>query len=79
VVTTFSGADVPTLEDVDILARVMLAARRGGGQVHLEEVCTAFGELLELAGLSRQMGGESEGGKELLGIQEGMDPRDTVA
>jgi hypothetical protein len=50
------GDDRPDLRTVEGLARLGLAARRGGWRMHLREVSAALAELLELAGLSRELG-----------------------
>lgn len=68
----------PDLVVVAALARLQLLCRRSGMRVHLEEISPKLEELLELSGLSRQVGGKSERGEKTLGIEEGMDPRDAV-
>lgn len=43
------------LEDVDLLARFQLLARRYGYRIVLEHPCRELVELIELAGLSREL------------------------
>jgi hypothetical protein len=73
------GAGAPGLEAVEELARLQLAARRAGGRIRLEEVSQALAELLDLAGLRREVGGQAEGRKDALGVQEGVDAGDAIA
>ena len=73
-----SGPGRPDLSVVDALARCQLAARRLGGSMLLLDVSPELGELLDLAGLRRQVGGQAEGGEELLGVEEGVQPGDPV-
>ena len=71
---------------VEGLARLALTARRVGGRLHLHDVSMALAELLELAGLSRELGvspasareviRQAKGGKDPLGVQEGVDATD---
>jgi hypothetical protein len=68
------GDDPPTLEVIDSLARLQLTTRRQGGQLRLEELSAALGQLLELTGLGRELGGEAEGGEEPVDLEERMDP-----
>jgi hypothetical protein len=68
------GDDPPTLEVIDRLARLQLMTRRQGGRIRLEALSAALGQLLELTGLGRELGGETEGGEEPVGLEEGMDP-----
>jgi hypothetical protein len=58
------GLGAPDLAVVDGLARLQLLARRLGGSIRLQEVCEELGELLDLAGLGREMGGEPKGREE---------------
>jgi hypothetical protein len=72
------GDGAPDLAVVEGLARLQLAAGRAGLQMHLEDVCGFLEALLDLSGLSGQVGGQTEG-REQVRIQEGMDPGDPVA
>jgi|HubBroStandDraft_1064217.scaffolds.fasta_scaffold717471_2 hypothetical protein len=77
---TYSGQGTPTLDDVDCLAHLYLAVRRAGDRITLETVSPALFELLDLAGLVGEMGGQTEGGEEVgRRFQEGVDPADTIA
>ena len=73
------GDGVPDLAVLDGLARAQLVARRLGGYILLREVCRELEELLDLAGLGGELSGKPEGGEELLGVQEGVEPGDPVA
>ncbi len=55
---------------VDRLARVALEARRRGARVEVEELSPTLGELLELAGLRLEVGGQAVDGEEGVGVQE---------
>ena len=76
----------PGLEMVDGLARLQLAARRGGFRVTLRKASPALSELLDLAGLGqvlpvvplREAEGEAEGGEQA-GVEEVVVPDDPVA
>ncbi len=80
------GDDRPDLATVEGLARLGLTARRAGCRLHLEEVSMALAELLELAGLSRELGvppasarevvRQAKAGEDPLGVQEGVDATD---
>jgi hypothetical protein len=78
-VALLTGEGPPDLAVVATLARWQLMARRTGGRMWLEEVSPALAELLDLAGLSREVGGQAEGREDALDIQERVDPRDTTA
>jgi hypothetical protein len=69
-VVLLAGEGPPDLAVVDMLARCQLMARRTGRRMWLEEVSSALEELLDLAGLRREVGGQAEGREEPLGIQE---------
>jgi hypothetical protein len=73
------GTGSPDLAVVDALGRWQLAARRSGGAIVLRDVCDELAELLELAGLCGEVGGEAEPGEQLLGVEEGVEPADPVA
>jgi hypothetical protein len=72
------GDGPPDLAVVEALARFQLMARRAGDRVWLEDVSVALGELLDLAGLRRQMVGQAEGREQVLGVQEEVQADDTV-
>ena len=72
----FHGLDVPTLADVEFLAVLQMAARRVSGRIRLEEVAAPLKDLLDLAGLVREVGGQVERREEGFGFQEGVDPDD---
>ena len=73
-----AGEGPPDLAFVAALARFQLIARRAGGRVWLEDVSSAMAELLDLAGLLGEMGGQAEGREDALGIQEEVKPRDAA-
>lgn len=73
------GPGVPDLEAVDALARWQLWAGRHGGSICLRDVCGELGELLDLAGLRREVGRQAEGGEEELSVEEEVGPGDPVA
>ncbi len=72
------GEGPPDLAVVEALARMQLAARRLGGQIQVRDVSTELKELLDLAGLGGQVGGEPER-REEVGVEEGVEPGDPVA
>jgi hypothetical protein len=74
----FGGPGLPDLAAVDALARAQLCASRLGGSIRLRDVCEALEELLDLAGLRREMRGEPESGEEV-GVQKGVEAGDPVA
>lgn len=73
------GAAFPDLAVVDAIARLQLAARRSGCRLYLEDVSARLGDLLDLAGLPREVGGQAEGREEAVGVQERVDPCDPGA
>ena len=73
------GEDAPDLAAVEVLARFQLVLRRFGGGIRLEAVSASLDGLLELAGLRREVSGQLESREELLGVEERVNPRDTVA
>jgi hypothetical protein len=77
-VVLLTGEGAPGLAAVGALARLQLAARRAGGQIRLAEVAPALGELLDLAGLRREVGGQAEGGEQVPGVEEGVDTGDAA-
>ena len=74
-----SGPGAPDLAAVDALARALLAGRRLGCAVRVDDVSHDLRRLLDLVGLCRQMEGQPEGGEEVLGVEEGVEPDDPVA
>ena len=69
-VVLVTGEGPPDLAVVAGLARCQLMARRAGGRIWLEDVSSALGELLDLTGLRREVGGQAEGREEALDVQE---------
>ena len=84
------GSGSPDLAVVETVADLCLAVRRTGGTVRLEQVGGELADLLQLAGLSSElglradpelpgeMGGQPEGGEELFDVEERVDPRDPL-
>ena len=70
------GLGRPDLAVVDGLARLRLAAVRAGGAIVLRDVSAELADLLDLVGLRRELGGQPEGGKDPLGVEEEMHPGD---
>jgi len=60
---------------VDVLARLQLEARRGGGSISLRGSEPALVELLELCGLADVLGCNAEE-REQPGLDEGVQPDD---
>jgi hypothetical protein len=73
---SLEGPGAPDLGAIDALARTQLRARRLGGAIRLRHGSKELLELLDLVGLRREVGGESEEGEDLLGVEEGVEPRD---
>jgi hypothetical protein len=73
-----TGEGPPDLAVVEALARFQLMAHRAGDRVWLEDVSTALGDLLDLAGLRRQMIRQAEGREQALGVEEEVQADDTV-
>jgi len=71
-----SGRGHPDVVVVDGLARLQLHVRRGGGDLVLHDVSRPLAELLALAGLGVEVGGQAEDGEDALGVEEGVEPRD---
>ena len=69
-VMLLTGEGAPGIELVDRLARWQLTTRRAGGRMWLEDVCSALRELLDLAGLRRELEGQAEGGEEQFCVEE---------
>ena len=70
---------------VDLVARLLLAARRGQCELRIVNPPAGLRELLALSGLDRlphlhvQMVGQPEQREEALGVQEERDPADPIA
>lgn len=71
-----AGAGPPDLGTVEALATLQLAARRLGVSIEVREMC---GELAELVGLRRELGGEAESGEQVPDVEEAVEPGDPVA
>jgi ABC-type transporter Mla MlaB component len=72
-------AACPDMVLVDLLARVQLAARRGGQRLLIRGAPGALRELIELCGLSCVLAVEPRGQAELgeqLGVEEVVEPGD---
>jgi len=70
------GRGLPDLVVVDGLARLQLHVRRGGGRLVLHDVSPPLADLLTLAGLGVEVGGQAEDGEDALGVEEGVVRRD---
>jgi hypothetical protein len=77
-VVPLAGDGPPDLAVIEALARFQLMARRAGNRVWLEDVSTALGDLLDLAGLRREMIGQAEEREQALGVQEEVQAHDAV-
>jgi hypothetical protein len=73
------GPGLPDMAVVNLLARWQLWARRRGGRLVVGEMSDELAQLLELAGLLREMGGQAEGGEHAIGVEEGVQSRDPPA
>jgi hypothetical protein len=67
---TVAGADAPGLDVVDALARLRLAVQRAGGVVVVMNMCPDLADLLQLCGLTGQVGGQAEKRKDVCCIEE---------
>jgi hypothetical protein len=72
-VRSLSGGRAPDLESVDLVARLLLQAKRLGGRIVLTEVSPSLWALLELSGLRVEVERQAELGEESLGVQEGQE------
>jgi hypothetical protein len=70
------GRGRPDLSVVDALARWQLQARRTGGHIVVRGLSDDLAALLDLVGLLREVAGEPEPGKEMVGIEEAVHFRD---
>jgi hypothetical protein len=73
------GPDRPDLAVVEAVARLQLLARRCGGCIELKELNADLAMLLEFVGLAGEVGREPEGGEDVLGVEERMEPGDPVS
>ena len=77
-----SRIDDPDIGTVDALARLQLAAHRGGGRVRLRGTTAGLRDLLALTGLCGPLGvealGEPEEREEARGVEEEDDPGDAI-
>ena len=67
---TLSGSGPPDLAVLDGVARLMLLASRAGGSVVVRDMSASLAELVELAGLCGEVGGQPEGREDGLGVEE---------
>jgi hypothetical protein len=70
VTVTVEGPGVPDLAVADLVAGLAAWARRSGAVLVPDRVAAELVELLDLAGLCRQVLGQSEQRKEPLGVEE---------
>lgn len=64
----------PRIEHVEVLARLELTARRGGGRIRLRQPDPALRALLDLVGLRIEVEGEAEQGEPAPRVQEEVEP-----
>lgn len=64
----------PTIGHVEVLARLELAARRGGGRIRLRHPGPGLRALLDLVGLRIEVEGETEQREPALRVQEEVEP-----
>jgi ABC-type transporter Mla MlaB component len=76
VVCDVAGLGPPGLAAVDLLARLELTARRGGGRIRLRDPAPALRALLDLVGLRFEVEGEAEEREPALGVEEAVEPGD---
>jgi hypothetical protein len=74
-----SGPSSPDLAVVDSLARLQLAAGRGGGRVLLSDVSPALADLFDLVGLHWEVVWQPEDGEEPLGVEKEVELPDPPA
>ncbi|MGW2211124.1 STAS domain-containing protein [Streptomyces sp. NPDC001781] len=79
VVCDVAGLGPPGLVQVDLLARLELAARRAGGRIALRGPEPALRALLGLVGLGLQVEGEAEEGEPAGGVEEAVETGDTAS
>ncbi|MFK4109444.1 STAS domain-containing protein [Streptomyces sp. NPDC002176] len=78
VVCDVAGLGPPGLAHVELLARLELAARRGGGRISLRDPDPALRALLGLVGLGIQVEGEVEEGEPAGGVEEAVETGDAA-
>ncbi|MFB7777454.1 STAS domain-containing protein [Streptomyces bauhiniae] len=78
VVCDVGGLGPPGLAHVELLARLELAARRGGGRIRLRDPDPALRALLGLVGLRLQVEGEVEEGEPAGGVEEAVETGDAA-
>ncbi|MYU03767.1 STAS domain-containing protein [Streptomyces sp. SID8366] len=66
----------PGLAQVDLLARLELAARRSGGRIRLRAPAPALRALLAAVGLRFQLEGQPEEGEPAPGVEEAVETGD---
>ncbi|WP_369391496.1 STAS domain-containing protein [Streptomyces sp. CG1] len=76
VVCDVGGLGPPGLGVVDLLARLELTARRGGGRIRLRDPDPALLALLDLVGLRFQVEGQAEEREPPLGVEEAVETGD---
>ncbi|MFH9427004.1 hypothetical protein ACH4JZ_01825 [Streptomyces sp. NPDC017615] len=79
VVCDVARLGAPGLAHIDLLARLELAARRGGGRIRLREPAPALRALLGLVGLRIQVEGEVEEGEPAGGVEEAVETGDAAS
>ncbi|MFG3046701.1 STAS domain-containing protein [Streptomyces sp. NPDC048241] len=78
VVCDVAGLGPPGLGHVELLARLELAARRGGGRLSLRGPEPGLRALLGLVGLGLQVEGEVEEGEPAGGVEEAVETGDAA-
>ncbi|MBJ7907074.1 STAS domain-containing protein [Streptomyces sp. DSM 110735] len=76
VVCDVGAIRAPGLGHVELLARLELAAHRGGGRIRLRDPAPALAALLALVGLRFQVEGQTEEGEPAGGVQEAVETGD---
>ncbi|MGW5333056.1 STAS domain-containing protein [Streptomyces bauhiniae] len=79
VVCDVAGLGPPGLAHAELLARLELAARRGGGRIRLRGPDPALRALLGLVGLRIQVEGEVEEGEPAGGVEEAVETGDAAS
>ncbi|OQD52538.1 hypothetical protein BM536_030670 [Streptomyces phaeoluteigriseus] len=73
VVCEVAGLGAPGVTTVDLLARLQLTARRGGGRIRLRAPDPALLALLDLVGLRFEVEGDPEQREPPLGVEEEVE------